>query len=427
MATYAELFGSDSEDEQEPAVTGAAASGADTPANEGDEDQVGGDDDVGDLWGSQGSEDDAVDDGDLFGEERAGPSVPSAEPVEFALPRQPRPPEGSKLYLVRLQNILRFQPRPFDPTTYDPDEDAVTRDETSADAAFKGGVANIVRWREGPGGERQSNARVVKWSDGSMTLYVGNEALNAQQISVPEGSTHLYTKHKDSNLECHGVLRHKLQFAPASRHSKTHLALSKDIARNHVKTKKMQMYTTVEDPEAKKREDERTHQDKLSLKARQSARAARDADGGAALTADFLDADDDDLQGNLGALKRSYKQSQKRGLGGGSGPRMGTARRGGSRRSGGGGGGKRRRSYNDDDEDDDDFDEDDEESNDDDADPHEMDGFIVGDDDDDDDAEEEEEAVMSDDDDDDDDEEEEERPKKKKKKGGSRLVEDDSD
>ena len=154
-------------------------------ANEGDEDQVGGDG----TWAT-------------CGEARAVKTMPSM--MVTCLGRNARarasvggtgricpPPaaartEGSKLYLVRLQNILRFQPRPFDPTTHDPDEDAVTRDETSADAP-KGGVA-IVRWREAPV-VSVSNARVVKWSDGSMTLYVGNEALNAQQISVPEGST----------------------------------------------------------------------------------------------------------------------------------------------------------------------------------------------------------------------------------------------
>ena len=71
---------------------------------------------------------------------------------------------------------------------------------------------------------------------------------------MPEGSTHLYSRHVDSKFECHGVLKQKLILAPASRHSKTHQALSKDIARRgaHTKGKRMQLYTTTEDPEKKK-------------------------------------------------------------------------------------------------------------------------------------------------------------------------------
>ena len=89
---------------------------------------------------------------------------------------------------------------------------------TPAAARAGGKAANVIRWRETPSGDRQSNARLVKWSDGSMTLHVGNEALTAKEIAMAEGSTHLYAKHKNSALECHGVLRQKLTLAPASRH-----------------------------------------------------------------------------------------------------------------------------------------------------------------------------------------------------------------
>ena len=142
-----------------------------------------------------------------------------------------------------------------------------------------------------------------------MTLHVGKEALKCQNIAMPDSSTHLYSMHKASNLECHGILNHKLSLAPVDRKSSTHLALAKDIARVHTKAKRMQMIATTEDPEAKKRNDERTWEDSKRLQARQAARRQR-ADGqaeGPALTADFLDADDDgDLEGNLGALKRGF-------------------------------------------------------------------------------------------------------------------------
>ena len=36
---------------------------------------------------------------------------------------------------------------------------------------------HVLRWRHGEKDERQSNARVVEWSDGTMTLHIGQEAI----------------------------------------------------------------------------------------------------------------------------------------------------------------------------------------------------------------------------------------------------------
>jgi RNA polymerase-associated protein LEO1 len=126
--------------------------------------------------------------------------------------------------MVRVPNILHFQPRPFDPDNYEKEDDLVADEDEG-----KGRAENVVRWREGD--RPQSNTRIVTWSDGSTTLHVGAEILVAQQVAIPEGSTHLYTRHKGSNLECHGELKQKLVLAPASRHSKTHQSLTQKIAR----------------------------------------------------------------------------------------------------------------------------------------------------------------------------------------------------
>lgn len=403
------------EEDEEPKPAEVAVL-ADKRVDDDDDAAGGDDDDVGNLFGSDDDDDD--DAGALV------PVVaePSAEPVEFALPSQSRPPASGKLFLVRLPNILRFQPRPFTAENYDEDDDAV---EAGESGSVKG--ANVIRWRESASGERQSNARIVKWSDGSMTLHVGDEVLTTKQVAVPEGSTHLYTKHKDSNLECHGVIKHKLTMAPASRESKTHQALSKSIAQNHTKTKRIQNYTTTEDPERKKREDERTWEDKKRLEMRQTQRRARneEATDQQSLTTDFLDADDDEpqLEGNLGLLKQKFKQHQKKG---GSRPAAG----GGKRRAGGGSyaaGGKKRRMglYKDRGSDEDNSQDSEQEDSEEEEDTGELDDFIVQGSEDEDAGSDEEEAVESD-------ESEEERPKKKgkgkaKPKKKSRLVEEDSD
>ena len=153
------------------------------------------------------------------------------------------------MFLVKLPNILAFQPVPFEAEYIE----ELQRDEQPDGQAR---TENVIRWREGEQG-RESNARLVRWSDGSTTLHVGSEMLIANQVPIAEGSTHLYTKHTGSNFECHGVLKKKLQVKPSSIRSSTHRALTKHIAKNHVKEKRMKMTSTTINPETKAKEDEK--------------------------------------------------------------------------------------------------------------------------------------------------------------------------
>ena len=67
---------------------------------------------------------------------------------------------------------LASQPETFE-EEIEADEDGERRMRTE----------NVIRWRDGGEGmPRQSNARIARWSDGSITLHVGSEVLSAQQI-----------------------------------------------------------------------------------------------------------------------------------------------------------------------------------------------------------------------------------------------------
>ena len=225
-----ELFGSDSDDDDDaPARPPSAATGEEpVDGEEADGDDVG----EAELFGSDDSDAEAAP-----GSIVSAPSAPSAPPLHYELPLLPRPEVGSELYTMRLPNILSIEPRAFDPLTFeDADEEA---------DKIMGKTDNIIRWRETEEGVRQSNARMVTWSDGSMTLHVGDEVLTAAPQKV-EGGNQLFTRHKGSNLECHGLVRKKLVLQPASIKSSTHRALTKRIAKNHVKGSRMQMHTTTE-------------------------------------------------------------------------------------------------------------------------------------------------------------------------------------
>jgi hypothetical protein len=88
-----------------------------------------------------------------------------------------------------------------------------------------------VRWKFGSDGERVSNTRIVKWSDGSMTMHLGAETLELNQSKLPENLHHLFVKQMATDgqpiIEAHGIMSSKLTFK-ADTKSQT----SKKIYRN---------------------------------------------------------------------------------------------------------------------------------------------------------------------------------------------------
>lgn len=86
-------------------------------------------------------------------------------------------------HMVRLPHFLRTAPSVYEREKYiDEREDAMVREKEEADADEKLRDVerrlrcdNTVRWKVDDNGNRISNSRFVKWSDGSWTLQVGNE------------------------------------------------------------------------------------------------------------------------------------------------------------------------------------------------------------------------------------------------------------
>lgn len=97
---------------------------------------------------------------------------------------------------MKLPNFLSVDTRPFDQETY---EDEIDEEETLDEegrARLKLKVENTIRWREVPDDEghilKESNARLVKWSDGSYSLHLGSEIFDVykQPLQVTCVKTH---------------------------------------------------------------------------------------------------------------------------------------------------------------------------------------------------------------------------------------------
>lgn len=111
--------------------------------------------------------------------------------VEVDLARV-RPPEGNELYLMNLPPFIGLNGRNFDYPTYEPPtepHDASARAKsTDADKKFSAfsTATSTIYWRRDPKdpSRMQSNARILRWSDGSLTLQLASRPTEQYTIST---------------------------------------------------------------------------------------------------------------------------------------------------------------------------------------------------------------------------------------------------
>lgn len=161
-------------------------------------------------------------------------------------------PDPSKLRVIKLSNILNIESRPFDPDTF------VKEEESTIDSEGRRRVnlrhLNTVRWRAAVDPAtgrvvRESNARFVRWSDGSMQLFLGDEPLNVAEL-VDEKSHHYLFVRQAGIMQGQARLATRLQVHPASLHSKLHRSLRTVADRQHARTHKVKATVTLADPKA---------------------------------------------------------------------------------------------------------------------------------------------------------------------------------
>lgn len=119
------------------------------------------------------------------------------------LPTYPAPSLSSKLYFYRLPNALHLEHKQFNKYNILPFIFLFLKSETFRseyldldDEARMQSIHHdsVIRWRKGEQ-KRESNSRVVRWSDGSMQLFVGNEIFDiTQQDMINSDNVHLFLK-----------------------------------------------------------------------------------------------------------------------------------------------------------------------------------------------------------------------------------------
>ncbi|DAD49807.1 TPA_asm: hypothetical protein HUJ06_000139 [Nelumbo nucifera] len=103
----------------------------------------------------------------------------------------------------------------------------------------------------------ESNARFVRWSDGSLQLLIGNEVLDISVQEALHDQAHLFLRHGKGILQSQGRLLRKMRFMPSSLSSNSHRLLTALVDSRHKKVYKVKNCITDIDPEREKEEKEK--------------------------------------------------------------------------------------------------------------------------------------------------------------------------
>lgn len=229
---------------------------------------------------------------------------------------------GKDIHFVKLPNFLSVETRPFDQETY---EDEIDEEETMDEEGrqrIKLKVSNTIRWREfmDNSGEmvKESNARMVKWSDGSMSLHLGSEIFDVYRQPLQGDHNHLFIR-QGTGLQGQAVFRTKLTFRPHSTESFTHKKMTLSLADRSTKTSGIKILTQVgNDPTADrhyylKKEEEKLRQamrKQAQSKPKRNSRAGGAGDNHQGPNSSFREHDEgseDEGGVSIAAIKNKYK------------------------------------------------------------------------------------------------------------------------
>ncbi|KAI8620581.1 Leo1-like protein-domain-containing protein [Chytriomyces sp. MP71] len=221
------------------------------------------------------------------------------------------PPGGSgtDTYLAKLPAFLAVEPQPFDREQFLRSDPVRELDSLAPGALedFKLKRENTIRWRyEDPKTkEKVSNARIVRWSDNTFSLLLGDEMFDCQLKSMARDQHYLAVRHPPpattnavaatqtsggglvphTMLQTQARLKNTIMFVPSNKAGATHKRMAAAIAKRHQKAVGTKLFANLShDPLAARREAEKTERDQAKqakkLRSERSKVASSFADDG---------------------------------------------------------------------------------------------------------------------------------------------------
>merc|ERR1712172_144267 len=197
------------------------------------------------------------------------------------------------------------------------DEDQSQQDEEGR-TRLKLKVENTIRWRQRFDKDlnvvKESNARIVKWSDGSYSLHLGNEIFDVHKQPLQSDFNHLFIR-QGTGLQGQAVFRTKLSFRPHSTDSFTHQKMTRSMADRTTKQSGIKVISQVgNDPEAGRYQRVKQEEERLRSDLRKESMVKRTKERGqhSRLSSGYLEGGDSDDEGgvSIAAIKNKYKKKK---------------------------------------------------------------------------------------------------------------------
>ena len=158
---------------------------------------------------------------------------------------------------------------------------------------------------------------MIKWSDGSMSLHLGDEIFDVYKSLMQGDHNHLFVR-QGSVLHGQTVFKTKLAFRPHSINSMTHRKMTMSLVEHGSKTKKVKILTEdIKNPENKRLELMKKEEENLKAASRRQnqQRRMREKSHSKGLSAGYLEdryeSDEDNGAISLSAIKNRFKSGRK--------------------------------------------------------------------------------------------------------------------
>jgi RNA polymerase-associated protein LEO1 len=215
-----------------------------------------------DLFGDDFSEDEETDDlGNEDFEVKDETTISRENTTNLFIDEVENLHEHASVFIIKIPNFLSIDPAPFDCETFD----EYTHSSSGSLSAI--GVENTIRWRiNKQSSEFEHNSRIIQWSDGTLSLQVGEEFFEGT-FSNQESFRYILARQKEGNvLQVCGKVKNGLLFRPSGTKSRTHIKLTASVLEKHQKILKTKQYQSNVNPELAKLEVAKLEQEKLKSK-----------------------------------------------------------------------------------------------------------------------------------------------------------------